>query len=129
MPQPVPACFAPKYPPPANNLVDARIFVGQNFTLGHTWPNNLDNFVANIAGHRAARIMFERRSGPTSVWCWYITGPLLPPHLSPAQGVCDDFEQAKAEMRRKFDAWLDWALKQTGLANWNGANSRKIGLA
>lgn len=129
MPQPVPVCFAPKYPPPADNLVDARIFVGQKFVLGHTWLNNSDDFVASIAGHRAARIMLERRSGPTSVWCWYITGPHLPQHLGPAQGVCEDFDQAKSEMRRKFDAWLDWGLTQKGLANWHGANSREIGLA
>lgn len=88
--------------------------------LRSTWPDKSDDYVATIAGLDAARIMLEPRAGSALVWCWYMTGPYLPPHLAPVSGTADTLNEAKAAVRVKFDRWLAWALEQQGPVTWHG---------
>ena len=104
-----------------SNLTNPQSFVGQQFILRATWPDKADDYVAVIGGLDAARIVMERRSEYNLVWCWYLNGPYLPPHLAPGQGISETLDQAKLDVRAKFDRWLEWALMQPGKVAWQGA--------
>lgn len=120
-----------KYPPRGDDRVDPRRFIGQPLILRHTWgrrngPEDYlvrHDYVAMIAGYSAARFMCRRYSDNVWRWDWSLQGIYSPVHLRPADGTADSLEEAKRDVRRCFDRWLEWALSQPSLVSWYGADS------
>ena len=78
-----------------------------------------DDFAVRIDGRLLGRIMAKPMAGGSVVWIWTITGPYLPPELRPASGDAESLDAAKAALKAKFGAWLQWAAGR-GEAVWHG---------
>ena len=107
---------------PKDNLVDPRRFIGQQMTLRRTRPAVDDDYLVEIAGHVAARILLVVRANSKKGWAWLITGPSMPREMYQYGGVAQSLDEANIAVRQRFDAWLAWALQREGLAIWHYPN-------
>ncbi len=99
------------------NYVDPKRFAGKPLTLRTVADADAS---VMIDGLRAGRIMEQVRAGQGRVFFWTLTAPYMNEVQAASSGEAESLEDAKAAIRKAFDAWLTWALSQEKPAVWHG---------
>jgi hypothetical protein len=73
-----------------------------------------------IDGLRAGRILQQVHSDQRIIFVWSLTGPYRIAAGLTSAGEADTLEEAKAAVRKAFDAWLTWALAKDMPMAWHG---------
>lgn len=105
---------------PIRDQIDPQRFTGKTFARRKAFPTSVDDYVIQIDGLTAGRIMKMTLPGQKAVWFWTLTGPHFPGPKS-HDGQEDTFEAARDEFKKVFWQWQSWALKQPGKTTWHGA--------
>jgi hypothetical protein len=105
---------------PIRDQIDPQRFTGKTFARRKAFPNSVDDYVIQIDGLTAGRVMKMTLTGQMPVWFWTLTGPYFPGPQS-QDGQEATFEAALEEFEKVFWQWHVWALRQPGKTTWHGA--------
>ena len=97
------------------HYVDPKRFIDQPMVLKSSAAGEVS---VMMNGLRAGRILLQRMPGLRMAYVWSLTSPVMAGITS--SGEQETLEQAKAEIRLAFHAWLKWALEQEKSIVWNG---------
>ena len=99
-------------------LIDPQTLVGLPLILKRV---TLEDYSVRVADRVVGRIMLKPMAGGVSTWWWTITWPYMGD--APSSGDAETLEQAKTDIKVRFTAWLESAVRQ-GEAHWLGGPER-----
>lgn len=102
-----------------NDRIDPHRFTGKTFSRRKAFPNSADDYVIQIDGLTAGRIMKKTITGQRVVWFWTMTAAYYPIKAL-HHGEEETYEAARDAFKKMFWEWQAWAIKQPGKVTWYG---------